>query len=91
MLIAGAEVSDALVGYEKAKSKETTRELQIQSLQKALDYSNELLTYSSKVNYVNVLTAEQALLQAKLSAVNDKLQQLQAMTEFYRALGGGQF
>lgn len=91
LLIAGAEVSDALVGYEKAKSKETTRELQIQSLQKALDYSNELLTYSSKVNYVNVLTAEQALLQAKLSAVNDKLQQLQAMTEFYRALGGGQF
>src|SRR5690606_17317161 len=35
LLIAGAEVSDALVGYEKAKSKEITRELQIQSLQKA--------------------------------------------------------
>ncbi|MGL6037794.1 MAG: TolC family protein, partial [Soonwooa sp.] len=91
LLKAGAEVSDALVTYEKAKSKEATRQLQIESLQKALDFSNELLTYSSKVNYVNVLTAEQALLQAQLSAVNDKLQQLQAMTEFYRALGGGQF
>ena len=82
MLKAGAEVSDALVTYEKAKSKEATRQLQIESLQKALDFSSELLTYSSKVNYVNVLTAEQALLQAQLSAVNDKLQQLQAMTEF---------
>ena len=91
LLKAGAEVSDALVTYEKAKSKEATRQLQIESLQKALDFSNELLTYSSKVNYVNVLTAEQALLEAQLSAVNDKLQQLQAMTEFYRALGGGQF
>ncbi len=91
LLTAGSEVSNALVTYEKAKSKEATRQLQIESLQKAVDFSNELLTYSSKVNYVNVLTAEQALLQAQLSAVNDKLQQLQAMTEFYRALGGGQF
>ena len=91
LLTAGAEVSDALITYEKAKSKEATRQLQIESLQKAVEFSNELLTYSSKVNYVNVLTAEQALLQAQLSAVNDKLQQLQAMTDFYRALGGGQF
>lgn len=91
LLTAGAEVSSALMTYDRAKSKESTRQLQIASLQKALDFSNELLTYSSKVNYVNVITAEQALLQAQLSAVTDKLQQLQAMTEFYRALGGGQF
>lgn len=91
LLTAGSEVSNALLSYEKAKEKESTRMLQIETLQKALEFNKELLTYSSKVNYVNVLTSEQSLLAAKLSAVNDKLQQLQAVTEFYRALGGGQF
>ena len=91
LLAAGGEVSNALLSYQKAKEKESTRQLQIQSLEKALEFNKELLTYSSNVNYVNVLTSEQALLQARLSGVNDKLQQLQAVTEFYRALGGGQF
>lgn len=91
LLTAGSEVSNSLLSYQKAKEKETTRQLQIQSLEKSLEFNKELLTYSSKVNYVNVLTSEQSLLAAKLSAVNDKLQQLQAVTEFYRALGGGQF
>ncbi len=91
LLTAGSEVSNSLLSYQKAKEKETTRLLQIQSLEKAVEYNKELLTYSSNVNYVNVLTSEQALLQARLSGVNDRLQQLQAVTEFYRALGGGQF
>ncbi len=91
LLTAGSEVSNSLLSYQKAKEKETTRQLQIQSLEKSLEFNKELLTYSSKTNYVNVLTSEQSLLAAKLSAVYDKLQQLQAVTEFYRALGGGQF
>lgn len=91
LLTAGSEVSNSLLSYQKAKEKETTRQLQIQSLEKSLEFNKELLTYSSKTNYVNVLTSEQSLLAAKLAGVNDKLQQLQAVTEFYRALGGGQF
>lgn len=91
LLTAGSEVSNSLLSYQKAKEKEDTRQLQIQSLEKAVEFNKELLTYSSNVNYVNVLTSEQSLLAAKLAGVNDKLQQLQAVTEFYRALGGGQF
>ncbi len=91
LLTAGSEVSNSLLSYQKAKEKEMTRKLQIQSLEKAVEFNKELLTYSSNVNYVNVLTSEQSLLAAKLAGVNDKLQQLQAVTEFYRALGGGQF
>ena len=91
LLTAGSEVSNSLLSYQKAKEKEMTRQLQIQSLEKSLEFNKELLTYSSKTNYVNVLTSEQSLLAAKLAGVNDKLQQLQAVTEFYRALGGGQF
>ncbi len=91
LLTAGSEVSNSLLSYQKAKEKEMTRQLQIQSLEKAVEFNKELLTYSSNTNYVNVLTSEQSLLAAKLAGVNDKLQQLQAVTEFYRALGGGQF
>jgi multidrug efflux system outer membrane protein len=47
------------------------------------------LRYSSATNYTDVLTSEQNLLAAQLSGVNDKLQQLQAVVNLYRALGGG--
>lgn len=51
----------------------------------------ELLKYTSKTNYTDVLTSEQNLLAAQLAGVNDKLQQLVASANFYRAIGGGQF
>lgn len=88
VLNSSVEVSNALFAYEQAKSKDTNRGLQIASLQNSVDYTKELLIYSS-ANYTEVLTAEQNLLSAKLSQVNDKLQQLQASINLYKALGGG--
>jgi NodT family efflux transporter outer membrane factor (OMF) lipoprotein len=88
VLNSSIEVSNALFAYEKAKSKDYNRSLQIQSLQKSVDFTRELLIYSN-ANYTEVLTAEQNLLNAKLSQVNDKLQQLQASINLYKALGGG--
>lgn len=89
LLTAGQEVSDALYAYDMAKEKETMRRSQIASLQKATDFTKELLKYSSNTNYTDVLTAEQNLLSAELSSVSDKLQQLQAVVSLYKALGGG--
>lgn len=88
-LNAGKEVSDALYAYETGVEKQQTRSLQIASLQKAVEFNKELLKYSSATNYTDVLMSEQNLLQAQLAAVNDKLQQLQAVVELYQALGGG--
>lgn len=88
---AGNEVSNALYSYEKAVAKETTRKHQIETLSKAVDFNMELLKYTSKTNYTDVLTSEQNLLAAQLAGVNDKLQQLIASANFYRAIGGGQF
>lgn len=88
-LNAGKEVSDALYAYETGVEKQQTRRLQIASLQKAVEFNKELLKYSSATNYTDVLMSEQNLLQAQLAAVNDKLQQLQAVVELYQALGGG--
>ncbi|MDQ8053224.1 MAG: efflux transporter outer membrane subunit [Pedobacter sp.] len=89
LLTSGQEVSNALFAYQTAKEKEGTRAKQIASLTKAVDFTQELLRYSSATNYTDVLTSEQSLLAAQLSSVNDKLQQLQAVVNLYRALGGG--
>ncbi|TKC06567.1 efflux transporter outer membrane subunit [Pedobacter polaris] len=89
LLTSGQEVSNALYAYQTATEKETTRAKQIASLTKAVDFTQELLRYSSATNYTDVLTSEQSLLAAQLSSVSDKLQKLQAVVNLYRALGGG--
>jgi outer membrane protein TolC len=58
------------------------------NLQKAVEYTQLLVRYSS-ANYTEVLTAQQSLLSAQLSQVNDRLQQHQAILNLYRDLGGG--
>lgn len=89
LLVAGQEVSNALYAYQMAVEKEDSREKQIEALEKAVDFTQQLLEYSSATNYTDVLTSEQNLLAAQLSGVNDNLQKLQAVVDLYRALGGG--
>ncbi|WP_163407320.1 efflux transporter outer membrane subunit [Flavobacterium ajazii] len=89
LLTAGQEVSNALYTYQMAVEKEDSRTKQIEALIKAVDYTKQLLEYSSATNYTDVLTSEQNLLAAQLSGVNDNLQKLQAVVDLYRALGGG--
>jgi len=89
LLVAGQEVSNALYTYQTAVEKEEARAKQIAALEKSVNYTQELLRYSSATNYTDVLTSEQSLLAAQLSGVNDKLQKLQSVVNLYRALGGG--
>jgi len=89
LLTSGQEVSNALYAYQTADEKQETRAKQIASLTKAVDFTQELLRYSSSTNYTDVLTSEQSLLAAQLSGVSDQLQKLQAVVNLYRALGGG--
>jgi len=89
VLLAGQEVSNALFNYQAALEKKTLRSKQIGSLQKAVDFTKELLKYSSSTSYIDVLTSEQSLLSAQLNGISDKLQQLQAIVALYRSLGGG--
>lgn len=89
LLVAGQEVSNALYAYQTATEKTGARSKQVAALTKAVDYTQELLRFSSATNYTDVLTSEQNLLSAQLDGVNDRLQQLQAVVNLYRALGGG--
>jgi NodT family efflux transporter outer membrane factor (OMF) lipoprotein len=89
LLTAGQEVSNALYAYQTAVDKQGSRTKQLRALEKSVDYTKDLLRYSSATNYTDVLTSEQSLLSAQLSSVNDRLQQLQAVVSLYHALGGG--
>jgi NodT family efflux transporter outer membrane factor (OMF) lipoprotein len=88
VLTASTEVSDVLFAYKSSISKNDTRTQQVESLGKAVHYTKELLK-AGEANYTEVLTAEQNYLQAQLGQTSDKLEQLQASVNLYRALGGG--
>jgi NodT family efflux transporter outer membrane factor (OMF) lipoprotein len=88
VLIAGQEVSDILYGYNASMSKNELRNKQIESLTKAVDFTQDLLM-AGEANYTEVLTSQQSLLSAQLSRVNDKLEQLTYSVNLYKALGGG--
>lgn len=60
ILNAGADVSDALSLYQSAEDKRIQRVKQINSLEKSVEYTQELLTLgTSNTNYLEVLTAQQ--------------------------------
>lgn len=88
VLEAGQEVSDIMNTYESSLKKTWDRNIQVESLVKAVDYTQELLK-AGEATYLEVLSAQQGLLDAKLNQVSDKLQQLQSSSDLYRALGGG--
>ena len=88
LLIAGQEVQNALGSYQSSVQKIALRQLQLDALVKSVDFTKELLTYSSST-YIEVLNAQTNLLSAQLSNINDHLQQLNAVVTLYRALGGG--
>ncbi|HLP74033.1 MAG TPA: TolC family protein [Bacteroidales bacterium] len=89
LLNAGAEVTEALHRYENATEKIAIRGNQIGYLEKAVEYTTELLKYTSTTSYIDVLTSEVNLLSAQLAGVNDRLQQLQSVVQLYQSLGGG--
>lgn len=88
VLAAGQEVSDILFSYQLSVSKNPIRQDQINSLNTAVYFTQELLK-AGEANYTEVLSAEQNLLSAQLDQVNDKLEQLQYGVNLYKALGGG--
>ncbi|SMO37479.1 efflux transporter outer membrane subunit [Fodinibius sediminis] len=88
ILDASSEVSNALSQYQKTDRQLQLRQKQLEALENAVAYSRELLQYG-EANYTEVLTAQQQLLSAQLSNINDRLQQLTAGVDLYRALGGG--
>jgi outer membrane protein TolC len=88
LLTAGQEVSNALYEYEAETKKYEFRQNEVESLRKA-ELNSEILLNNGFGTYLDLLTARQNALNAELNTIDNKLQQLQAVVELYRALGGG--
>lgn len=88
VLEAGQEVTDILYSFESSLKKNETRQKQIAASKNSVSFTNDLLI-AGVANYTEVLNAEQNLLSAQLSQVNDRLEQLQCTVNLYKALGGG--
>ena len=48
-----------------------------------------MLMQNGSTTYLEVLTARQTLLEAELSAVSDRFDEIQGVINLYHALGGG--
>ncbi len=88
ILTAGSEVSNALVAYNAAEEKNALYAQQIDILKKSVEQSQMLYKQSSS-SYLEVITAQQNLLNAEISQVQDQFSKLQAIVNLYYALGGG--
>lgn len=88
LLNAGAEVNNALKQSQSARAKNDLRKEQIRSLERAVE-ATELLMRHGSSTYLEVLTAQQSLLGARLAEIADRFDEIQGVVNLYHALGGG--
>lgn len=89
VLNASAEVSDALVNYNKNVEKNEYLQLQVDQLEKSVEYTNELFMYNTGTTYLEVLTARSGLLNAQLACIANWHERAAALISLYQAVGGG--
>ena len=87
-LNATGEVVDALVSLDKLNTQEQISSAQVDTLNKAISNA-QLLFKSGMADYLEVLTAQRNSLLAELNLASVQRDQLGAMVELYRSLGGG--
>ena len=88
VLKAGSEVSDALVLYNASDEKGKLEAKRVETLTKNVEHTRMLFKNSSS-SYLEVITAQQSLLNAQLTKVTDEFYKMQAVVSLYQALGGG--
>lgn len=88
VLNAVGEVSDALVKVEKLKAQQTIVANQVNTLNQATANAN-LLFKNGMANYLEVITAQSNVLQSQLQLASIKRDELNAVSDLYRSLGGG--
>ena len=88
VLSAGSEVSNALVLYNTSEEKSNIEAKQIEVLKKNVEDTKNLMA-SSGSTYLEVITAQQSLLNVELSKIVDDFNKMQAVVNLDYALGGG--
>ncbi|SHM52965.1 TolC family protein [Mucilaginibacter sp. OK098] len=88
VLNAVGEVSDALVKIDKLKSQQTIAASRVNTLQQATKNA-DLLFKNGLATYLEVITAQGNVLQSELELASIKRDELSAVSDLYRSLGGG--
>ena len=89
ILNAGQEVNNALFAIETAGIMLEKHQAQCTDLERTVKTADLLYRKSQYGSYLELLTAQQSLLNAQLSVVSDKYNQLAYTVTLYQALGGG--
>ena len=88
ILKAGNEVSNALIAYNTCDEKSQLDEKQVKLYEQNVEDTKQL--YASKGStYLEVIQAQNGLLNARISKVTDDFNKMQAVVNLYQALGGG--
>ncbi|MDO4164182.1 MAG: efflux RND transporter permease subunit [Bacteroides sp.] len=86
---AGAEVSNALSAYHSAVVKRDVLASRAAKQEQAVRATRLLMRHSTNTSYIEVLTAQQLLLETRMDNLANAFDEAQSMIVLYRALGGG--
>ena len=89
VLEAGREVNDIMATEQYARRAISLSEQQVEKLSHIADASKMRMQYEEDVNYLQVLLARQALLEARLQLLTHRYEMIDAHIQLYKALGGG--
>lgn len=88
VLAAGNEVNEALVKYQTCEQKSKLYDKQVEALTRAMN-STQLTMQHGSTTYLEVLNAQNTLLNAQLTQIANQTEQNLAVVKLYHALGGG--
>ncbi|PHK37721.1 RND transporter [Nostoc linckia z16] len=88
ILNAYVEVSNQLAKISNTQQAYELKAKQVDALNQSIDISNDLFR-SARADYMEVLMTQRDALESKFDLIETKMQQMNAMVNIYRALGGG--
>lgn len=86
---AGEEVNNSLTQLQSARKRMANDRRQIDTLKEAVRKTELLMRHSSDATYLEVLTAQQSLLEAENTLAQDRFDEIQGIIRLYHDLGGG--
>ncbi|MBO5059223.1 MAG: TolC family protein [Prevotella sp.] len=90
LLKAGSEVNDALTAWQHANERLEICRSQKEMLRQTVSSTSLIMSHSEDASYLEVLTAQQSLLQAELAEKQELFGKIQAIISLYHAIGGGE-
>lgn len=88
ILNAYVEVANQVAKIGNLEKSYELRASQVQALTQSIDISNDLFR-SARADYMEVLLTQRDALESKFELIETKKQQMNAMVNIYKALGGG--